>query len=74
MVWAGNWRSGSPPVRELSSGGRRKNDVIDAAAAASVAALQGDANPVLAEDAATVNRWPAIWSPRSGPPTSGSRR
>ena len=41
-------------VRELSRGGRRKNDVIDAAAAASVAALQGDANPVLAEDAATV--------------------
>jgi transposase len=41
-------------VRELSRGGRRRNDVIDAAAAASVAALQGDANPVLAEDAATV--------------------
>lgn len=40
-------------VRELSRGGRRKNDVIDAAAAASVAALQG-ANPVVAEDAATV--------------------
>jgi hypothetical protein len=33
-------------VRELSRGGRRKNDVIDAAAAASVAALHGDANPV----------------------------
>jgi transposase len=28
--------------------------VIDAAAAASVAALQGDANPVLAEDITTV--------------------
>jgi transposase len=42
--WCGN----------LSRGGRRKNDVIDAAAAASVAALQGDANPVLAEDTATV--------------------
>ena len=41
-------------VRELSRGGRRKNDVIDAAAAASVAALQGDANRVVAEDAATV--------------------
>ena len=41
-------------VRELSRGGRRKNDVIDAAAAASVAALQGDANPVLAEDITTV--------------------
>jgi transposase len=41
-------------VRELSRGGRRKNDVIDAAAAASVAALQGEANPVLAEDLTTV--------------------
>lgn len=40
-------------VRELSRG-RRKNDVIDAAAAASVAALRGDANPVLAEDITTV--------------------
>ncbi len=37
-------------VRELSRGGRRKNDVIDAAAAASVAALAGDARPVAAED------------------------
>jgi transposase len=41
-------------VRELSRGGRRKNDVIDAAAAASVAALQGETNPVLAEDLTTV--------------------
>jgi transposase len=41
-------------VRELSRGGRRKNDVIDAAAAASVAALQGEANPALAEDITTV--------------------
>jgi transposase len=41
-------------VRELSRGGRRNNDVIDAAAAASVAALHGDANPVLAEDMTTV--------------------
>jgi transposase len=41
-------------VRELSRGGRRKNDAIDAAAAASVAALQGEANPVLAEDLTTV--------------------
>jgi hypothetical protein len=41
-------------VRELSRGGRRKNDVIDAAAAASVAALHGDASPVVAEDASTV--------------------
>jgi transposase len=36
-------------VRELSRGGRRKNDRIDAAAAASVAALQGDARQVLPE-------------------------
>jgi transposase len=41
-------------VRELSRGGRRKNDVIDAAAAASVAALQGDANRVQGEDVSTV--------------------
>jgi transposase len=41
-------------VRELSRGGRRKNDIIDASAAASVAALQGEANPVRAEDASTV--------------------
>ena len=40
-------------VRELSRG-RRKNDVIDAAAAASVAALHGDANPVLPDDITTV--------------------
>ena len=37
-------------VRELSRGGRRKNDVIDASAAASVAALQGDAAPVVVDD------------------------
>jgi transposase len=41
-------------VRELLRGGRRKNDVIDAAPAASVAALQGDASPVPAEDLSTV--------------------
>lgn len=41
-------------VRELSRGGRRKNDVIDASAAASVAALHGDATPVTAEDDTTV--------------------
>lgn len=41
-------------VRELSRGGRRKNDVIDASAAASVAALQGDATEVTAEDDTTV--------------------
>ena len=37
-------------VRELSRGGPRKNDVMDTAAAASVAALQGDASVVVAED------------------------
>ena len=37
-------------VRELSRGGRRKNDVINASAAASVAALQGDTAPVAADD------------------------
>jgi len=41
-------------VRELSRGGRRKNDVIDAAAAASVAALHGDASIVVAEDITVV--------------------
>lgn len=41
-------------VRELSRGGRRKNDVIDASAAASVAALQGDAREVIAEDHTTL--------------------
>ena len=41
-------------VRELSRGGRRKNDVLDAAAAASVAAAQGDASPIRAEDDTTV--------------------
>jgi transposase len=39
-------------VRELSRGGRRKNDRIDAAAAASVAALQGDARRVYPETTA----------------------
>jgi transposase len=41
-------------VRELSRGGRRNNDVIDASAAASVAALQGDAREVGAEDHTTL--------------------
>lgn len=41
-------------VRELSRGGRRKNDVIDASAAATVAALQGDAKVVDAEDETTI--------------------
>lgn len=40
--------------RQLSRGGRRKNDVIDAAAAASVAALTGEANAVGVEDLSTV--------------------
>ena len=43
-------------VRELSRGGRRKTDTLDAAAAASVAALHGDARPVVAEGASTVLR------------------
>jgi transposase len=42
-------------VRELSRG-RRKTDTLDAAAAASVAALHGDARPVPAEGSATVLR------------------
>lgn len=41
-------------VRELSRGSRRKTDVIDAAAAACVAALQGDATPVAFEGHTTV--------------------
>lgn len=41
-------------VRELSRGSRRKTDVIDAAAAASVAALHGDATVVVDEDHTTV--------------------
>lgn len=41
-------------VRELSRGSRRKTDVIDAAAAACVAASQGDATPVATEDHTTV--------------------
>jgi transposase len=42
-----------PRERELSRG-RRKTDTLDAAAAASVAALHGDARPVPAEGSATV--------------------
>lgn len=37
-------------VRQLSRGGGRKNDQIDAAAAASVAALQGESRPLEPED------------------------
>jgi hypothetical protein len=63
-------------VRELSRGGRRKNDVIDAAAAASVAALAGDAQMVEGEGATTVlarcsTSAAAIWSP-NGPGWSTS--
>jgi transposase len=41
-------------VRELSRGGRRKNHRIDAAAAACVAAMQGDARPVDPEGPAEI--------------------
>ncbi|MER6976553.1 IS110 family transposase [Streptomyces carpinensis] len=40
-------------ARELSRGGRRKNDQIDAAAAATVACLQGDGRDVEPEDHTT---------------------
>lgn len=43
-------------VRQLSRGNRRKNDRIDGAAAACVAALQGDARTVLTEDHTDVMR------------------
>ncbi|WP_186626556.1 IS110 family transposase [Rhodococcus sp. BP22] len=43
-------------VRQLSRGNRRKNDRIDAAAAACVAALQGDGYPVVVEDHTDVLR------------------
>jgi transposase len=46
--------SATSRVRELSRGSRRKTDVIDAAAAASVAALHGDATAVVGEDHTTV--------------------
>nr|WP_256974336.1 IS110 family transposase [Rhodococcus sp. NCIMB 12038] len=41
-------------VRELSRGGRRKNDRIDAAAAACVVAMQGDARRVDPEGPAEI--------------------
>lgn len=44
--------SATARVRQLSRGGGRKNARIDAAAAACVAALQGDARPVQPEDSA----------------------
>ncbi|MFI9536790.1 IS110 family transposase [Nocardia fusca] len=37
-------------IRALSQGGRRKNDPIDAAAAACAAAIRGDSRPVVVED------------------------
>ncbi|MBF6353370.1 IS110 family transposase [Nocardia higoensis] len=40
-------------VRELSRGGRRKNDRIDAAAAACVVALQGEERPVVPDERRT---------------------
>jgi len=46
--------SATARVRQLSRGGGRKNDVIDAAAVATIAALQGEVRPVAAEDHATV--------------------
>ncbi len=46
--------SATARVRQLSRGGGRKNDAIDAAAAASVAAVQGEARPVAPEDHTTV--------------------
>lgn len=41
---------------EVSRGGRRKNDKIDAAGAACVAALQGDCKPVVADEHADALR------------------
>jgi transposase len=41
-------------VRELSRGRGRKTDVLDAAAAAGIAAVQGDAEPLKPEDATMV--------------------
>jgi hypothetical protein len=68
-VWAAPGLNGSSPAvrssrtcprprrhgfRELSRGGRRKNDVVDAAAAASVAAARGDGNCAVAKDLTAV--------------------
>ncbi|WP_280187858.1 MULTISPECIES: IS110 family transposase [Nocardia] len=43
-------------VRELSRGGRRKNDRIDAAAAACVAAAHGECRPVVTDEHADALR------------------
>ncbi len=64
-------------VRELFRGGRRKNDVLDASAAASVAVAQGDASLVAAEDETTVfalleERRANLAAHRSGSPTSST--
>lgn len=48
--WVEDVRVPPLPGFELSRGGRRKTDVIDAAATAGVAALAGDARPVAGED------------------------
>jgi transposase len=58
-------------VRELSRGGRRKNDVIDAAAAASVAALGGSASAVRAEGTTSV---PALLDERRANLVAGRTR
>jgi hypothetical protein len=50
----GRGAEGDQARTELSRGGRRKNDALDAAAAGSVAALHGDAAPVAIEGTATV--------------------
>lgn len=57
-------------VRQLSRGGGRKNDRIDAAAAACVAALQGDARPLEAEGPA--DAWPCWMNAGSTWPSPGS--
>lgn len=41
--------SATARVRQLSRGGRRKNNAIDAATTATVAATQGDARPIAGE-------------------------
>nr|WP_275116300.1 transposase [Streptomyces sp. SceaMP-e96] len=46
--------SATARIRQLSKGGGRKNDSIDAAAAATIGAMQGDVRAVAAEDDTTV--------------------
>ena len=45
--------SATARVRQLPRGGGRKNEAIDAAVAATIAATQGDARPVAGEDHTT---------------------